>query len=77
MLDPAETLNPSKPHKNLTPATALFGFSGYKDRIRRPQSTMSVYKHLWPPYCTCKSVKDEDCLECLYAAATCDQTSSG
>ena len=33
---------------------------------------MSVYKHLWPPYCTCKSVKDEDCLECLYAAATCD-----
>jgi hypothetical protein len=33
---------------------------------------MSVYKHLWAPYCTCKSVKDEDCLECLYAAATCD-----
>jgi len=58
-------------HKNLTPATARFGFSGYKDRIRNPP-TMSVYKHLWAPYCTCKSVKDENCMECLYAAATCD-----
>ena len=37
----------------------------------------AIYKHLWAPYCTCKSVKDEDCLECLYTAATCDHPEAG